>query len=148
MQPEGVLGWEELEELQKRGHQIGSHTRRHPNLAKATDQELTDEIVFSRELIVARLGKCDHFAWPYGRKQFFSEKANITAIKAGYCSVASGIRGSHSGASDGVILRHVIHPNQTASSLKQIMAISLTGFDGHRAARQWVYSTNQRRVKL
>jgi peptidoglycan/xylan/chitin deacetylase (PgdA/CDA1 family) len=145
-QPEGVLNWNELVELQNRGHQIGSHTRRHFNLALASEQQLYDEIIVSRELIVKRLGRCDHFAWPYGRKQFFSQKAYDTAFEAGYRSIASGIRGSHTGAADGVILRHVIHPNQAARSVKELMAISLAGLDGHRLSRQWVYNTNQRRA--
>ena len=140
-QPEGVLDWDGIIAIKSAGHLIGSHTITHRNMAKLSESELTDELEASRQTILSKLGICDHFAWPFGRMQFFSYHAFQLAVNAGHKSIASGIRGSHRVATDGMLFRHVIHPGQTAESLKRFIALSLAGLDGHARSRKWIASS-------
>jgi peptidoglycan/xylan/chitin deacetylase (PgdA/CDA1 family) len=62
------LSWSMLEEAVASGCvEIGSHTHRHANLARASAEEADDEMRRSKELIEDRLGvACRHFAYPWG----------------------------------------------------------------------------------
>jgi len=92
---EPLLGWDELEDLQSRGHEIGSHTMTHVALADLTRDQLDAELHESKALITDRLGSCDHFAWPFGRLNCLPE-SGLDAIKqAGYVSCSSAVRGHH-----------------------------------------------------
>ena len=136
-QPEGVLNWESLRCLRAAGHLIGSHTETHANLAKIDYEKLHEELHSSRHRIVKELGDCEHFAWPYGRRAFISERALKIAQAAGYRSIASGIRGSHSRPSAGILLRQLIDCGQTVESTKVFIAMSMLGIDKHSQARKW-----------
>src|SRR4029453_12694046 len=85
----------DLERLRERGHEIGSHTRRHRDLAGLSDAELGDEIAGSHQDLVGRLGDTPHFAWPYGRFKYFSAQAARTVYQARFRSCASAERGAH-----------------------------------------------------
>ena len=61
------LTWEMLARMQRGGMTIGSHTRTHAWLTRASAAELTDEVEGSRRTIEARLGTTvAHFAYPDG----------------------------------------------------------------------------------
>lgn len=89
------LGWDELERWLARGHEIGSHTMTHANLAESSAQQLADEIGGSFDALRARIGSVQHFAWPFGRFFHFSPAAAKAVFDAGYVSCASGERGCH-----------------------------------------------------
>jgi peptidoglycan/xylan/chitin deacetylase (PgdA/CDA1 family) len=87
--------WDELEQIKSAGHEIGSHTVNHPEMNQLDPEQVIEELHQSRELISARLGDAEHFAWPYGEYDFFGEDAAAQVVKAGYQSCASGVRGAH-----------------------------------------------------
>lgn len=93
--PIEFMSWENVEQLIKDGHEIGSHTLNHTRLDMCSVNELDEEICDSREELITRLGQIDHFSWPYGRFEHFSPTAMRTVFKAGYKSCASAIRGCH-----------------------------------------------------
>jgi peptidoglycan/xylan/chitin deacetylase (PgdA/CDA1 family) len=93
--PMRFLSWEDLENLRTRGHEVGSHTSSHANLAAVDEERMHAEIQGSRERLVERLGSADHFAWPYGRFEHFSPTAAQEVFRAGYSSCASAERGCH-----------------------------------------------------
>jgi peptidoglycan/xylan/chitin deacetylase (PgdA/CDA1 family) len=95
MPPSEFMDWADLESLLKRGHEIGSHTKSHPDLARVPEDLLAEEIEGSRELLRARLGNVDHFAWPYGTFGHFRPEAARFVFRAGYRSCASAVRGCH-----------------------------------------------------
>jgi len=61
------MSLDEVKTLQREGMTIASHSRTHANLINASDAQLRDEIVGSREDLQKMLGVApDLFAYPYG----------------------------------------------------------------------------------
>jgi peptidoglycan/xylan/chitin deacetylase (PgdA/CDA1 family) len=93
------MSWDDLEGLQRRGHEIGNHTMHHANLAETPIQSRHEQIFVAREQLVRRLGEVAgrHFAWPYGEARHIDHAA-ISAIRvAGHTSCSSAVRGVHLG---------------------------------------------------
>lgn len=93
--PMDVLDWNHCEDMLRRGHEIGSHTFSHPNMGDVSVEQAIDELQYSRDALVKRLGKVEHFAWPSGRWANFSSHAAKAVFDLGYRSVASAVRGCH-----------------------------------------------------
>lgn len=93
--PMDVLDWDQCQDMLRRGHEIGSHTFSHPNMGDVSVEQAIDELQYSREMLVRRLGGVEHFAWPSGRWNNFSSHAAKAVFDLGYRSVASAIRGCH-----------------------------------------------------
>ncbi len=95
-QLDDVMNWDDIDQLLLSGHEVGSHTMSHPNLAQVSTQQLKAEIGHSFEVLKKRLGNVSHFAWPYGRFHHFSSDAATAVFDAGFSSCASAERGCHS----------------------------------------------------
>lgn len=93
--PVEYMDWNEIELLLKSGHEIGSHTLRHINIAHTEKTIVEDEIFQSAQIIKERTGKIGHFAWPYGTFSDFSPQAKKMVFEAGFESCASAVRGAH-----------------------------------------------------
>lgn len=93
--PAEILDWSEVKSLLDSGHEIGSHTYTHRNLAEMDRGRADRELRRSRELLEERVGESIHFAWPYGRFKHISKEAVRLARSAGYASLASAERGCH-----------------------------------------------------
>lgn len=79
---EKIATWDELQGAPSRGLEVLSHTRTHAYLDAASDDELKDELVTSREELERRgFGASNSLAWPYGK---YNEKAMKAAEAAGY----------------------------------------------------------------
>jgi peptidoglycan/xylan/chitin deacetylase (PgdA/CDA1 family) len=89
------LAWRDLELLLKNGHEIGSHTLSHVNLAASEVSKAQEEILNSKAVIESRLGNIDHFAYPYGRYFHINRSYFDMVFKSGYVSCASAERGCH-----------------------------------------------------
>lgn len=108
VQPVRYMSWDDACRLRDLGHEVGGHTRNHVDVAKLGDSQLHDEIHEDRQILLKRVGVVDHFAWPFGRPQNFSDEGREQVFQAGYRSCASAIRGAHvvaSGSSDFCIHR-------------------------------------------
>jgi peptidoglycan/xylan/chitin deacetylase (PgdA/CDA1 family) len=75
------LTWEMAAELAGEGWEVGSHTLSHPRLTELGDAELAAELGESRQIVAARLGRCDTLAYPFGAWDARVERA---AAAAGY----------------------------------------------------------------
>lgn len=83
----------DLDRLLEMGHEVGSHTLGHVNLAEQPEDGLRAQIETSKELLSPWLGNSPHFAWPFGGAPHFSRRAYDLVAEAGYVSCATGMRG-------------------------------------------------------
>ena len=103
--PVEPMGWDGAARLLELGHEVGSHTRTHPELPDLDDDDLTAELAASREEIARRLGDVRHFSVPYGDTSRFSDRVASAARAAGYDSCSTAIRGVNTSALDVYALR-------------------------------------------
>lgn len=77
------LTWEMVKEIDKDGHEIGSHTWTHPYLTKITDPKILDkEMIWSKEVIEKNIGhQIKSIAYPFG---LANENVINEARKAGF----------------------------------------------------------------
>ena len=93
--PTEFMDWNDLDKLIKSGHEIGSHTMGHINIAETNIKIVEDNINESYEILNKRIGKVLHFAYPYGRFFHFNKQAFDLVFKAGFTSCATAERGCH-----------------------------------------------------
>lgn len=92
----GNMGWKDLEFLLDKGHTIGAHTMTHKKLSSlTTEEDLKKEIIESADVLGKRLGtEVEHFAFPFGNMESFSEQA-LSVAKQRFKFVHSGLRGDN-----------------------------------------------------
>jgi len=93
--PVDFLNWHDVEKLMKNGHEIGSHTMRHINVAVINTEILDEELQQSYIILNSRFGDNIHFAFPYGRYFHISDQARKRVFQTGYQSCSSAERGCH-----------------------------------------------------
>ena len=93
--PVKLLSWDDVDTLLKAGHEIGSHTMTHPNLAQLSAEQTQREVSDSFQLLTERVGGVIPFSWPFGRFSHFSPTASRIVFETGYQSCASAERGCH-----------------------------------------------------
>jgi peptidoglycan/xylan/chitin deacetylase (PgdA/CDA1 family) len=104
--PVEPLDWDDLVALLDLGHEIGSHSRSHPNLAELGPAQLEEEVRLSRTELQQRLGRpIAHLSAPYGERARFSVGVSEAARAAGYASCSTAIRGRNVSADDLFSLR-------------------------------------------
>ena len=104
--PVEPLTWEGAARLLELGHEVGSHTRSHPNLAALGERELDEELAGSREELERRLGAAVlHLSVPYGDAARFTPAVAEAARRAGYASCSTAIRGRNTADADAYALR-------------------------------------------
>lgn len=81
-----AMNWDEVRDLEARGHVIASHTRTHSALNLASsEEELRDEIVRSQYDFEEQLGHpVKTFAWLYGSEYGGDPRADRLVHEAGY----------------------------------------------------------------
>jgi peptidoglycan/xylan/chitin deacetylase (PgdA/CDA1 family) len=93
--PVEFLSWDDVERLQNMGHEIGSHTMNHINIANSAYEEIVEECTLSFEELTSRCGQVKHFAIPYGKYSDFNETGRKVVFSSGYVSCAFNVRGCH-----------------------------------------------------
>jgi len=74
--PKAPMSWEQVIDLHRRGHVIGSHGMTHMRLREAPAEEVSREIRESREIIERHTSAmCEWFAYPSGGQHDISEAA-------------------------------------------------------------------------
>jgi peptidoglycan/xylan/chitin deacetylase (PgdA/CDA1 family) len=98
----------ELQELDKQGHIIGSHTMSHDALIRYTPQELIAELVKSKEIIAPfRHTGLSCFAYPFGSKQTFNDGIKHSIKSAGFDCAVSTVEGLNDATTDLYELRRI-----------------------------------------
>ena len=92
--PVEPLTWDDAAALLEQGHEVGSHTVTHPNLAQLEPDDIERELRASKELIERQLEReVAHVSAPYGEVARFSPAISEAARTVGYKSCATAIRG-------------------------------------------------------
>ena len=66
------MNWDQLKDLHKRGHLIGSHGLDHYNFAELDPIEIENQLKKNKEILELKLNyKCEYFAWTYGQLKHF-----------------------------------------------------------------------------
>jgi peptidoglycan/xylan/chitin deacetylase (PgdA/CDA1 family) len=84
----GLMSWEQIRELAREGHEIGSHSLTHPLLPDLDERALREEVVSSREgLAEAVESEVRSFCYPNGS---YDARAVAAVRDAGYrCAVTT-----------------------------------------------------------
>ena len=99
--PVEPMTWDDAAHLLELGHEVGSHSRTHPDLSAIGEDELADELQGSRAELEARLGRLvRHVSAPYGDTARFSPAVAAAARAAGYDSCATAQRGRNRAPGD------------------------------------------------
>jgi peptidoglycan/xylan/chitin deacetylase (PgdA/CDA1 family) len=130
------LTWDEIREMADMGHEIGSHTVSHRDMATMAVQEAQRELVDSKKILENQLGKpVRWFAYPFGGRNHFPLESVPLVTAAGYeaCFSAHG----------GFIYPHLqqpIVPREPVPCFRSLLnlEVHLTG------CLQWVYKVKRR----
>lgn len=100
------MDWNDLQQLLKAGHEIGSHTVTHPALVECPDDIIWHEVVESKRILESELGRSvKHFSVPFGARAYYTANINHMVSRAGYQSCAYGVRGANLNRCDPFQLR-------------------------------------------
>lgn len=77
----GFLDWDQIRDLDQRGHHIGSHTMTHANLIEVDARSREQELKESKAAIAAELGQCQSLSIPLGA---YNETVFEAVREAGY----------------------------------------------------------------
>lgn len=116
--PRLMLTWEEMREMQRTGHTIGSHTMTHPNMAHIAEDEARRELVASKQRLEQELAApVVHFAYPCPALQPHWRENTVRASReAGYTTAVTTNRGLVRKQDDPLTLRR-IRPTKTIEGL-------------------------------
>lgn len=108
-----MLSWNEIRDLKKQGHIIGSHSMSHPNLAYVDEADMKKELSDSKDILEKELGvEISHFAYPNPiLKPIWNESTYSTAKGIGYRTVTTCDRGRVTQNDDPACLRRLVVPN-------------------------------------
>jgi peptidoglycan/xylan/chitin deacetylase (PgdA/CDA1 family) len=88
------LSWDDVREMVALGHDIGSHTVTHANMATIPIDQASTELVESKRTLEDRLGRpVRWFAYPFGGRQHFDPDRLALVREAGYEGCFSGFGG-------------------------------------------------------
>jgi peptidoglycan/xylan/chitin deacetylase (PgdA/CDA1 family) len=93
--PTEFMDWNDIDKLLKNGHEIGSHTMGHINIANTDFRIIEENLQTSYDIIESKCGEVNHFAYPYGRFHDFNSEVFDLTHKIGYKSCATAERGCH-----------------------------------------------------
>jgi peptidoglycan/xylan/chitin deacetylase (PgdA/CDA1 family) len=92
---ESFLSWDGIAALAKRGVEIGAHAGRHWPMHDAQSEDyLVAQARVPREKIIAAVGSCRTFAYPFGNVDDIAQKAWQAVRDAGYDSAFTTLSGS------------------------------------------------------
>jgi peptidoglycan/xylan/chitin deacetylase (PgdA/CDA1 family) len=130
------LSWADVREIAGLGHEIGSHSVTHPNLAAISLEQARHELLDSKKTLEDQLGQqVRWFAYPYGGRQNFRPDRLPLVLEAGYQGCVSGFGGfvyPH--------LREAVLPRESVPYFRTVvnLELHLTG------CLHWLYAMKRR----
>lgn len=103
-----MLNWEEVDLMKKSDMVFGAHTHNHQILTTLTIEDAKNEIKASKDIIEQQIKQpVNHFAYPNGRAEDFSQEHKEYCRFIGFKSVSSTITGSNHTSDDVWCLKRV-----------------------------------------
>jgi peptidoglycan/xylan/chitin deacetylase (PgdA/CDA1 family) len=141
------LTWEDVRELVRLGHEIGSHTVNHVNLGVVTDDQARTELVTSRVVLEDRLQQPVHwFAYPFGGPHHLRPDLLPVIQEAGYEGTLSAFGGFVRPGRDARVLpREAVPYFRSALHLEMHLSgclhwlYALQGRDARQSRSPWPY---------
>lgn len=101
-----VMSWEQLQQWQEAGMDIGSHTMNHSALSRLTNEEIKVELAISKNLLEEKLNReIEFLCYPYGD---FDQRVKETAQAVGYRGALAIFQGTSLWRNDLWSLRRVV----------------------------------------
>jgi peptidoglycan/xylan/chitin deacetylase (PgdA/CDA1 family) len=86
------LATQEIQEIVKRGHIVGSHTHAHLMLTSLPDKSAKYDIKLGKQSIEEIIGyEVKHFSYPFGMRRHFNEKLRRYCLEIGFKTIANAI---------------------------------------------------------
>ena len=118
----GFATWEQLVEMARDAFTIGSHTVHHSYLPLVSEERAREEIVQSKQLIEARLGRpVRYLSYPIGG---FTPAAQALAREAGYRAACTTNRAASRAGLDRYALRRIKMTERDAHPLLLLAKVS------------------------
>jgi peptidoglycan/xylan/chitin deacetylase (PgdA/CDA1 family) len=114
-----MMTWDQLRELARSGHIVGSHTMTHPNLAHVAESDARSELLWAKRELEQKLGmSVMHFAYPCpALHPHWSDRTVQTSREVGYKTAVTTDRGVVRRHDDPLSLRR-IRPTKTIDGLR------------------------------
>lgn len=103
-----LMSWQNIQDLQQAGFEIGCHTKTHPRLAALDRNAQHDEIAGAKILLEQHLGReVASFAYPFGSRADYNELSIALAREAGFRQAASNRYGVNTPRANRFDLRRI-----------------------------------------
>ncbi len=116
-EPMLVMTWDQIVEISKKGHEIGSHSHTHIRFTTIDECGMRNELRISKEMLEDRLQhEIKHFAYPHGQH---NQETYGVLLKTRYYQTAATIeRGSMEKNDALLIKRNAIYPEWSINKIK------------------------------
>jgi peptidoglycan/xylan/chitin deacetylase (PgdA/CDA1 family) len=133
---ETVLDRGGLEDLIRRGHEVGSHTASHPRLTRLDDDAVRKELAESRESLAALPGGPPRWlAYPYGN---IAPRIMEIARQCGYVGAVSTIRDNRvAGADPFALPRVMVQPGTSSIRFRYMLSLAYSLIHRMKNRRRW-----------
>ncbi len=106
--PPRWMTWDQVRALRREGHEIGAHTRSHPDLGRLLGPEALEEMAGSRRDIQKEIdAPVELFAYPFGGREHFAEANRPLVRQAGFRCCVSCYGGTNPDGADPFRLQRV-----------------------------------------
>jgi peptidoglycan/xylan/chitin deacetylase (PgdA/CDA1 family) len=103
-----LMTWDEVDALQRKGFEIGAHTRTHVDLGRTGGSQAWEEIAGARRILEQRFGApVELFAYPFGGREHLAESNRRLVRQAGFRCCCSCYGGLTTAGTDPFHLRRV-----------------------------------------
>jgi peptidoglycan/xylan/chitin deacetylase (PgdA/CDA1 family) len=133
------MTWDQIKDLRRRGHIIGSHTVTHPILSSLKPAEIAGELVHSKMVLETLLGEnIEFFAFPFGTRKEVNREVLLLAKKYyEFNFLFLSVKNHFFDANRFLINRTVIGPRDSLCSLRAVMA----------GMKDWPKTTERRKLQ-